>query len=1700
MNNVTPSSLQKILNDYREVTQSQRDSGTLFEELMIKYFKKEPKFESEYETVLTYADWAEKYADELNIPNKKDAGIDLVATNYSGEHHAIQCKNYVSSHKMAKADIDSFMSASGKTYFTYRIIISTVTDWTDNAINMLENQTPPVSTINLSELEQSVIDWDLYYKSHEIKTVEKYDLRPHQQRSHDGVINGLATADRGKLILACGTGKTFTSLRIAETMAGKGKKVLFLVPSLALLSQTLNEWTQQARVPLRNFAVCSDSDIGKTKVSEDDRVIATRSELDFPSTTNAKSLANAIQTRHDDDHMTVVYSTYHSLNVLSDAQMSYNISEFDLIICDEAHRTTGATFSDEDESTFVMVHSDDNIMAKKRLYMTATPRIYSEDAKATEAVELCSMDDEAIFGKELYVINFSTAVSLGLLVDYKVIVLSVEESIINRRLQSLLQDENNQLNVDDAAKIVGCWKALSKQDLEGHGDPMQRAVAFCQVINTDYKGKKHKVSSKLISSMFGEVVEAYQAAEIAALLAENPDTVIPSSLTLSCKSKHVDGSMNASKKQEKLDWLKQDLEDNTCHILSNVRCLSEGVDVPALDAVMFMTPRQSQVDVVQSVGRVMRKAPGKTQGYVILPVVIPAGVDPADALNDNQVYKVVWQVLNALRSHDDSFDAMINKLEFNGRDTSKMEVIAITDKVQKKISGGSGKGKGKGHGIGGGDTGGALPEQMTMEFEVGEIERALYAKVVKKCGNRHHWEDWANDISKIANTHIDRIKAILEDDSHQKEIQLFNSFANELRDDLNSSISNEEVIEMLAQHLITKPVFDALFEEYEFAKKNPISVAMQDLLDVMQEHNIDKEAKTLESFYESVKMRARGIHNAEGKQRIILELYDKFFKNAFPRITERLGIVYTPTEVVDFIIHSIENVLNDEFGSSLADENVHIIDPFTGTGTFVTRLLQSGIIPNDKLAHKYKHEIHANEIVLLAYYIACINIETVYHSVMLGDITDNAQSNEIGYEPFEGICLTDTFEMYEQEDLVSELLEDNSERRKRQKALDIRVIMGNPPYSAGQTSANDNNANIAYPSLDQRIRETYAEHSTAINKNSLYDSYIRAIRWASDRIGDQGVIGFVTSASFIDGSSMDGLRHCLNEEFSNIYIFHLRGLRGLRTSGERAKKEGGQIFGQGSGSAITISLLVKNPQSKNTGQIHFHDIGDYLSREQKLEVIHELKDLHGITESTSWQKIIPDEFDDWVDQRDPNFDNYISLGDKKNPEAKTIFATYSRGVATSRDAWAYNFSENKLIFNIKKCINYYNKELKRYINSQSISKAQDFVTFNPEEISWNRSLLNDLENKKELNYDKDSIYIGLYRPFTKAPVYFNRRLNDMVYRMHVIFPQKNTDNLVIYTNGKGNAGKGFSVLITDALPDLNLQHSGGQGIPLYLYEEINEKNKNAHNTDSESTGNFELFSENDIDLKDHKNTIADNEGQPSYRRKDAITDEGLAHFTEYYSSQMNLNDSISKKDLFYYIYGLLHSEDYRKSYSENLTKQLPNIPRVLTYKDFIIYSKAGRKLANLHINFENVDMYQGVVFTTKINNLKLIDGQNWAKSEIDNNSFYVTKMKHANRKNKETAKNEKDLTKIIYNKHITIEHIPEEAYDYVVNGRSAIEWVIDRQVVKTDNTSGIINDANDWAIETMKNARYPLELLLRVINVSLKTQKIVNSLPDLVLE
>ena len=1654
------SGLTDILDIFRKTAHTEREKGNYFENLAKLYFQHEPRYQDLYCEVWLWEAWRANWIKAGHLDPGADTGIDLVAkTNGTAEYHAIQAKFYDSDSTIYKKQVDSFFTASGKMPFTHRLLILSTDKISPHVDTAMHGQHTPCQKITLADLEDSKIDWAKWFTQKTVELKEQKTPRPYQMAAIANVVSGLEHADRGKLIMACGTGKTFTSLRLAEQMAGAGKRVLFLVPSLSLLSQTLTEWTQETATPMHSFAVCSDSEVGKGRDKDDDYQMLVH-ELQYPATTNPKMLAHEITKRHDAQHMSVVFSTYHSIDVISQAQKLHALADFDLIICDEAHRTTGASFDDADESAFVKVHNQDVIKGGKRVYMTATPRVYGVPAKAkaeTDSIILYSMDNAEFFGETLHTLSFSEAVhGLGILCDYKVIVLTISEDHINAKLQVLLKDSDNNLRVDDAAKIIGCWRALSKQDtqddLSNDPDPMRRAVAFCQVIEVNKGAKSHKVSSKNIAQMFQAVVDEYRTE----LLKENPEQQDAIS-QLVCEAQHVDGGMNAAQKGAKLNWLKAELPDNTCRILSNVRCLSEGVDVPALDAVLFLTPRNSQVDVVQSVGRVMRKSKdgNKKLGYVILPVVIPAGMQPEEALNDNKTYKVVWEVLQALRSHDDRFDAMINKLELTGQDKSKMEIIAITDTINIKSKGKANETKGAkvnakaakaakgGQNLGQSAEATPIQEQQQIDYHVSEIERAIVAKVVQKCGNRLYWDEWAKDIAKIAQTNISRITAILAKSDNTAEIAAFNRFLKELQDDLNDSISRDEAIEMLAQHIITKPVFDALFDGYNFTQHNPVSKAMQGVLEVLNEHNLDKEAAKLERFYESVRMRAAGISDLKAKQKIIVDLYDKFFSSAFPRLKDKLGIVYTPVEVVDFIIHSVNDVLKNEFDQTLGSKGVHIIDPFTGTGTFITRLLQSGLIGKDELAHKFQNEIHANEIVLLAYYIAAINIEQVYHAIMGGD-----------YVPFDGICLTDTFALYEPSShlLGKDSVADNSTRRRKQKKLDIRVIVGNPPYSAGQTNANDNNANVGYPTLDESIRKTYAAHSTGTNKNALYDSYIRAIRWASDRIGTSGVVGYVSNGGFIDANTADGLRKCLAEEFSSIYIFHLRGNQ--RTSGELSRQEGGKIFGAGSRSPIAISILVKNPKTTDNGKIYLHDIGDYLSREEKLEKITAFGSIDGITAANGWLPITPDKHNDWVGQRDNSFAEFLSLGDKKDDSAVTVFANYSSGVKTSRDAWCYGASKNAVSANMQRMASFYNEEVKRFklacegLTKDEYPEIDGFINTDSSKISWNRGLKNDLVRHVEHLYEGNSLVIGLYRPFTKAHVYFSKYYNDMLYQMPRIFPNASVKNRVISVTGLGTP-KEFSAVIADVLPDIQLQ-ANGQSFPLKTYEAKSVLPKN-----------HSLPGMND-----------DYTGSDAVTIKDGITDAGLQHFKDAYKGE-----AISKEDLFYYIYGLLHSEDYKKRYADNLNKELPRIPAVKKFADFQAFSTAGRKLADLHINYETVTPYQVD-----------IEGGALLLADFTDADYRVTQMKFASKA---------DKTRVVYNHKITMSGIPLEAYDYVVNGKPALEWVMERQAVTTHKDSGIVNDANLWATETVGDAAYPLKLFQRVITVSLETMKLVRALPRL---
>ena len=1460
--------------------------------------------------------------------------------------------------------------------------------------------------------------------------------------------------DRGKLIMACGTGKTYTSLLIAEQLFGNNGLVLFMVPSIALLGQSLNAWSADAKKPIKAVCICSDSKASRKTTKESDDTDDSVVDLAVPASTNPQSIASQLKKYRDHDGLVVVFSTYQSIDAISAAQQEI-LSEtngeygvFDFIICDEAHRTTGVKIADKDESNFIKIHSNENVQGRKRLYMTATPRLYGESAKIKASEKdciLCSMDDKAIYGEEFYRVNFSYAVQNGLLTDYKVLVLTVSEDDVPANIKQDITNSTTELNFDDTSKLIGVINGLSKMI---HGDDhrtwdadprmMRRAVAFCSAIGNETKAG----TSKYVASVLPRISGKYE---------ENLDS---ESLlhTVSVTTRHIDGAMNSQERNGILQWLAEESDnERECRVVTNVRCLSEGVDVPSLDAVLFLSARNSQVDVVQSVGRVMRtfhkgQSDEKKYGYIIIPIVVPSDISAEEALDNNKTFDVVWAILNALRSHDDRFNAMVNKIALNKRKPNKQTGTPSVTIGRPGL--GTNDGEAEAQQIENAE----IARQLELRF--GEIQDGMYAKLVEKCGDRLYWENWAKEVGLIAHKFIERISKLIQSGVHKKA---FNEYLKGLQRDLNPSVDAAQAIEMLAQHIITRPVFDALFSDYQFVNNNTVSRSMQRMIDLLQEQAFEKDTEVLERFYRSVKTNVGGIDNLEGKQTIIKNLYEKFFKGAFPLTVEKLGIVYTPVECVDFIIRSVDDILKAEFKTSLTEQNVHILDPFTGTGTFITRLLQSGLIRPEDMERKYQNEIHCNEIVLLAYYIADVNIESVFH-----DITHRET-----YLPYSGICLTDTFQLAEKKhnELFTEFFQDNSKRVKKQMATHVRVIVGNPPYSIGQKSANDNAQNLSYPYLDKRVSETYAVKSSATLNKSLYDSYVKAFRWASDRIpqNEGGIVAFISNGAWIDGAGQDGMRRCFEDEFTSIYVLNLRGNQ--RTSGELSRKEGGKIFGSGSRTPITITFLVKNPAKKGQkAVIHYHDIGDYLTREQKLKMVKDFRSIS--SQKLEWKIITPNEKADWINQRDGLFDNLIPLNpDKKlNLNSYSVFIVNGPNIATGRDNWTYNFSSRILKENIKRLIQNYNSEIKLPVND---------ITNDPTKISWTAGLRLKATKRQEIEYTSNVINQSMYRPFCKQNLYYEK---DLIERPGIQLTAFNSNNIIICVKGIGE--KDFSCSISNNLSDYQLLFNS-QCFPLYWYEE----NKNPQAT---------LFDDAETD---------------KYIRRDGITDWILKEVR----SRFGGSKAITKEHIFYYVYGLLHSKQYRERFADDLKKSLPRIPIVDSVQDFMSFYKAGKELADLHLNYEQgineqvvgqdgdylffavISMLAHRACGVDVNGDMDIWQNNWTNETYQ--YFAVDKMRFAKVRD-ENGKLVADKARIIYNDHITIENIPLKAYEYVVNGKSAIEWIMERYAVTIDKASQIKNDPNDWSREH-EQPRYILDLLLSIIMLSCQTVDIVNTLPNL---
>ncbi len=1472
-------SAYKLIKEKLQAIPNLRHKGSLFEKLS-KRFLIEHDSANEYESIKLWSDW------ELR-GNKGDRGIDMVITTASKEYIAVQCKFHQDS--VSLNDISTFLSqlqaGVGEVRFKKGIIIST-SHLTSTALEEIEQIRSTGMGIDIDEITEedfiySQIDWEKFDPTQtqgELPLCDKKKPRSHQTEAINATKEYFSSPKntRGKLIMACGTGKTYTSLKIMEAL--DPKITLFLAPSIALLSQTFREYAKEKSEPFYASIVCSDDKVGKSKDEDNDDI--NFSELPLKPSTRLEDILSVRKKAQKENKRFIIFSTYQSALRIKEAQEA-GLGEIDLIICDEAHRTVGAMYSSnerDDKNAFTLCHSDDNIKAKKRLYMTATPKVYSESSKAKAKEKdnvIYSMDDEEIFGEEIYTLNFERAIALDLLTDYKVIILAVRKenlsgvtNSVNKKISQLKAEgtklDKKLINNEFVCKIVGTHKGLAKQDLivlddenkEDHNlqnqydtAPSQRAINFCKSIQT----------SKNIKNSFETIMECY-----------DEELKKKSFKNLKISIDHVDGTMNCKERLEKLENLNQ-FEPNTCKVLSNARCLSEGVDVPALDSIVFFDGKSAMVDIIQAVGRVMRKAKRKKRGYIILPIALEESeIKNLDEAVNNTNFKNIWKVIKALRSHDPSL------------------VDEATFKEKIKIFGS--------------DDGKKQNDEKTLfdAILLQDLADAMYNVMPTKLGDRNYWENFTKKTGNIARTLNNRLKMIFD-----KNPEFFHGFLDSLRGNIHQSIREDEALDMITSHIITKPIFDALFGDNI---KNPIAKALDKMVQKLATLGLEGETKDLKNLYESVKTEALHAKSQKSQQELIKNLYNTFFKEAFKKQSEKLGIVYTPIEVVDFILRATNGILKKHFNTDFNDQSITIFDPFTGTGSFIARLLskENALISDEALKEKFQKNLFAFDIVLLSYYIALINI------------TQAAQNRDSSLKNFKNITLTDSLDYLEEKTNKGALplYEDLKENKGIKDTLadqNIRVIIGNPPYSAGAKSENDNNQNLSHPKLKKLVTEKYGKNSTSKNVGkTTRDTLIQSIRMASDVVKDKGVIGFVVNGSFIDSKSADGFRKCVAKEFSHLYVLNLRG--DLNGKIQKIKEgEGDNIFGVRVGVAI-VFFVKDNSVTNNT--IFYYEVEDYLKREAKLNLLASFENL----ESVPFKEITPNAKGDWINQREDAFDKLIPLKRDKTLQNDSIFDINSNGVATNRDAWVYNFSPKILTQSVQNCIDTYNADLKRFNThfreafkqrTKGVKSGELYKHLNDKEITtdktkiaWTDGLKNKLINNKNLQEsNEERMRLALYRPFNKQWLYWDKDWINRQGEFSKIFPDKSTRNVVINTT-KGK----FSSLIEDAIPDYHFI-GDVNAYPLYYYDDL---------------GN----------------------------RHYAISGYALNLFRRHYK-----DNAIAEEEIFYYIYAIFHHKGYLEKYKNSLVKEAP---RIALSEDFKELSMLGKELAELHLNYESGEMHTSV--------------------------------------------------------------------------------------------------------------------------------------------
>ena len=1521
-------SFGQVLEHLRRVASDDGTTkGKLFEKLIQSFLRTDELYRDRFRNVWLWNEYPGRNG-------RPDFGIDIIAEEHGGSLCAMQCKFYAKK-TIVKSDIDSFLEAGSRSEFGSMMLFYTARGYGKNAEGALNGHN--CKAFNFESLANSNVDWpDLAKGITDIKPRPKYKLRSDQEEALSNVEAGFGKSDRGQMIMACGTGKTLVSIKMAESMVGKGGLVLYAVPSISLMHQAIRHWSEQRGIPHGYIGVCSDPN-----VSYGERTDIPIAEMEIRVTTDPDRIAASL--KRDSEKMTVVFSTYQSMEKVAEAQKAAG-EPFDLVLCDEAHRTTGVEHEDGDKSAFLAVHDID---AKKQLYMTATSKIYPRSAKTRAEranARPYSMDDPAIFGNEFYRLDFSDAIRKDLLSDYKVIVLGVDERYGGKALQELVNTTSDagDINLTDAARMLGLYRILGSPDVSNDVRPLQTAIVYTNRIR----------DSKTFANTFNKLT-----------LKANPGMVF------SCDATHVDGTQNASVRANALQWLRDSNDDpNECRILSNARCLSEGVDVPSLDAICFLNPKSSQVEIVQAVGRVMRKSQGKDYGYVVIPIGIPPNEKSETVLDNNDVFDMVWNILRAMRSHDGRLDIEANMADLRKKMINNVNIIGIDREGRIRF------------------------QQEPQAFPLGELDvpaDALYSKIVEEVGDRRYLEHWARDVKDVVERLHERIKIVISDGSAKTK---FDSFMSGLHEIINTSLTEYEGIDMLSQHMVTRRIFNALFGSDDFAKQNPISIVMDGAVMELQKYGLETELKDIEGFYKSVEDRVSGLDSHDARQPIISELYGRFFKIAFPKMADRLGVVYTPPEIVDFILRSVDYALRENFGRGLTDENVNVIDPFTGAGTFITRMMspELGLIHDKDIGRKYHSELFANEILLLAYYIAAVNCESMY----------GQRSGR--FEQFNGISLTDTFNTGSIDEHVGDMMASPKRRIKRQRSANITVVIGNPPYSGGQKSANEDNKNISHPELEARVKNTYIKRAPKGNTRGLYNSYVKAIRWASDRIGDSGVIGFVSPSSWISGNSEAGIRACLQEEFTDIWCFNLGG----DVKSANWREAGAKPFGGGSTVGVAITILVKNPQ-KTKHMVQYKKI----KLIQKTEDLHkEIENVNSIAGTPDWDIIPNNPHHDWVNRRDEaddEFRNHMPMGNKDTKRSNVMFSLFSNGLKTRRDNWVYNTSTKELKRNMRTTIEYCN------------TQDPDNFIIDPMRAAWSPHVSRDMKKlQKPIKLDMSHIRTVLYRPFFKQQLYFDPVfVSDKALIPSSLFPSGEIKNPTIIVPDKIKGS--FSAVITNMTPDLHILETT-QCFSLYAYDK-------------------------------------------SGGRHDNITEHAVKTFSQYYK-----DNAITRSDIFYYTYGLLHHQGYRDKYQASLVRGLPHIPMA---SDFIAFRKAGRRLAKLHLEYE--------------------DGPRHSLGKpLDTIPGSPKSIKFGKKPNTGAGpQSVPDLSTLYVDGNKVYDNLPDVRY--AVNGRTPIQWFADRYAFRTHKESGITN--------------YPLEdmggddvraIIERLVHVGIESDEIISELPE----